>query len=319
MNSVTAEQMEKLFKDIETIKSSVTETNDKMKEMVGEVKQLKIDMTETKNDVRKLKEEGARRDQRSDFQEQYSRKDNMIIAGIPWQRGENLRSVVLELGAKLDVAIVNGDIKKVHRLPSKDSLPTMIVKMNNWDAKEEMIRASRKTKPTLKLLNIDSEQMIYCDEHLTPPTVAILKKAKMMVKKKIIAAAWTSDCIVNIRVRPDDKKTFKITTLDQLDWQPSLELGNDTTEMEVSQVGDSGENENQKDENTNSKRKIDDISPSIANQNKESKKKADRNQQWQPRRPQQQHQQTLEKFRFQSPVPPRKNNMSGSAAPTQEK
>lgn len=253
--TVTEEQMKKLFEDIETIKNGVEATNSKMAELVGDVKKLKAENVVIKEEIKMVKEDGTRRDRRSDFQEQYSRKDNMIIAGIPWKKDENLRKVVLELGAKLNVAIENGNIKKVHRLPSKDALPTMIVKMNDWDVKEAMIRASRKMKPTLRLLNFESDQQIYCDEHLAAPTVAILKKAKLMVKKKIINAAWTSDCIVNIRVRPDDKKTFKISSLDQLDWQPSSSLEENVSEMEMTEDG--GESANQK-------RKIDDTSPSIA-------------------------------------------------------
>ncbi len=47
------------------------------------------------------------------------------------------------VGSKLEVDIKDTDICTTHRLPSKSTAPTVVVKFNNYETKNNLIKAAK--------------------------------------------------------------------------------------------------------------------------------------------------------------------------------
>lgn len=58
--------------------------------------------------------------------------NNVIIHGIPYEEGENLKSKILKITDKIEVKLEDyDDIKAVHRLHIRNNAATVIMKLNN--------------------------------------------------------------------------------------------------------------------------------------------------------------------------------------------
>lgn len=303
--------------DIATIKTVVGDTKNKMSELVDDIKNLKEESVDNKEQIKLVKLENARMSDQIDNLEQYSRKDNLIVNGIPWSQGENLRSLIIKLGKQLKVVVQNYDINTVHRLYGNSNAPAVVARLNNRDLKNDLVRASRKERINANALNFESDQPIYCDDHLTAHNAAILRRAKQLKNDGQLHSVWTSNCTVVVRVKPDDKKTYKINNLEQLNWQQNTTVGEEEMETAGAQTETADTSENQKEDGVTQKRKVEDRSPITNNQSNEVHKKLQLNRPnktWNNRKP---FQPTLDKFSFaqewRSPSQSNRNFRSSAA------
>ncbi len=117
------------------------------------------------------------------LEQQYSRKANIIISGIPKLEAEDIHDVVHKLADKLKVPYNWQDIVTVHRLPAKKSniLP-IIVRFVNYDSKSIWLKALKKEKLNGDALGLAPSTSIICDEHLTKRNNQLLKAAKDLKK-----------------------------------------------------------------------------------------------------------------------------------------
>ena len=85
--------------------------------------------------------------------EQYSRKDNLEVHGIPEQTDENIVNHIITLGNALNVTIQANDIDICHRLPNKnsDKPKPIIVKFKSHQTKKKLYEARKH----LRNLNLD--------------------------------------------------------------------------------------------------------------------------------------------------------------------
>ena len=83
---------------------------------------------------------------RIDANEQYSRRDNIRISGIPPRENEDdewppTNEIVIETCEKMGIKISDQDISTSHWLPSKK--PTIIAKFVRRDTKAEIMRKKK--------------------------------------------------------------------------------------------------------------------------------------------------------------------------------
>lgn len=141
--------------DMAEIKKIVAESNEKLGPINHRLEKLETENEKISQEVDQLREENWELRQRLDHLEQYSRKTNMIIYGIPRQEGERLNDVIQKLASKLQVPYSKADIAACHRLPSKKgSVQPIIVRFINYETKEVWIRASKREKLSSEALNI---------------------------------------------------------------------------------------------------------------------------------------------------------------------
>jgi len=83
--------------------------------------------------------------------EQYGRRENLEIHGVPLKNGENTNDIVMKLAENLNVKLDNRDISTSHRLLTNgisdsklNSPPPIIVKFSNRDKRNEIYNKQSK-------------------------------------------------------------------------------------------------------------------------------------------------------------------------------
>jgi septation ring formation regulator EzrA len=138
MDKEFRKQFSQLVIDVSSIKLICTETNEKLEAVTNEVTQLKKEARENREVVNRMRVIIQKMGRKIDELEQYSRKINVIITGIPEKQDENLKVVVKKLAEKLEITLQDYDICAIHRLPSKTKGPTtlIIVRLNAYERKK---------------------------------------------------------------------------------------------------------------------------------------------------------------------------------------
>lgn len=103
-----------------------------------EIKQL----TEDTNEINIRSKEALKQ---ANYNEQYSRKNNIRILNLPEQPNENLRQLFPDLVKKdLKITIAPSDIVGIHRIPGKEGAPRpVIIKLCNNDMKRQVMKKKK--------------------------------------------------------------------------------------------------------------------------------------------------------------------------------
>lgn len=186
---------------VEHVTSAVQEVfNKKIKGLQDEINSLKVTNSE-------LKESSNSCAKKADDLEQYTRRNNIRIFGLPESDSENIDDVVINLfNEKLNVNITPSEIDRCHRLGKKTNNKSnrpVIVKFTSYRSRHLVFA----TKKSLKGSGITIR------EDLTKSRLALLKAAADKVTFK---NAWTSDgrVIVNLKKRGRSQKVYINSIID---------------------------------------------------------------------------------------------------------
>jgi len=147
-------------------------------------------------------------DNHQDDMEQYQRKHNLEIHGIPEKRDENLEIIVKNLGQALDVEINYSDIDIVHRLPSKSAIRPIIVKFSSYNEKHELYAARRKLRSLIDAEDrFNGAKTIYINENLTRQRKKLFAEVRKRVKLNRWYGAWTKDGKIFLRKEKEGRNT----------------------------------------------------------------------------------------------------------------
>ena len=125
----------------------------------------------------------AKLESSQDDLEQYGRRWNLLIHGIPETDNEDCENKVRVLcDQKLKVTISPGAIQRAHRLGSKKTERSrpIIVRFTDYKVKQTVYKQKRQLKGTGLLIT----------ENLTPSRQALYKQVR---ECQSIAASWTND------------------------------------------------------------------------------------------------------------------------------
>ena len=171
-----------LRKQHEELQKSLEIHIDKLEKLEAENDKLKQDVSSLQKVVRKAEDDvadlndnldGLKSDLDSaicqiDDLEQYNRKHNLEIHGIPESSEENLSDKIIKLGKVLNVHIVNNDI--CHRMATRRSNGgprPIIVRFKSYRAKSELYK-SKKHLRSVSLNNyFHGAEAAYINENLT--------------------------------------------------------------------------------------------------------------------------------------------------------
>lgn len=137
--------------------------------------------------------------------EQYGRRQNLEIHGIPLTKDECLLDIVNGLAHDLSLSLLTEqDIDGIHRLPSKpDRVPPILVRFvsrrtkENWQGKRKELQ---KIKPELRFY-----------DNLTPQNKHLLHLARARATDMGYCFAWQRDGKVLVRKGPGEPK-FRIAS-----------------------------------------------------------------------------------------------------------
>ncbi|XP_061725087.1 uncharacterized protein LOC133531027 [Cydia pomonella] len=155
--------------------------------------------------------------------EQWVRRSNIQINGVPEVKGENLYAVLKSLaevsGFPLDT---NTDIDFVTRVAVRNDRDNakpkpIIVKMQARYKKDDFMSSLRKIK-NLKAADLgysNSANRVYINDHLSSFNKHLLKEAKQRAIKKQYKFCWVRNCTVMVR-RNENSPILYITSEDSL-------------------------------------------------------------------------------------------------------
>ena len=190
---------QELRKDVESLKTSMqcyaTEV-DALKTQNGKLVQsncaLQSELNELGRRVQALEYE-------HDALEQYTRKFNVEIHGVPEYEGENPQDIVMKIGLKMSVDVTTQDIDIVHRLfRNSQAIKPIIVRFTLYKKRREFHKGRFHLKETniTEITGIAqgyADGRIFVNKNLTQYRQEVLAKARKMKKANKIFRVWTVD------------------------------------------------------------------------------------------------------------------------------
>jgi FtsZ-binding cell division protein ZapB len=142
------------------------------------------------------KEMGALQD-RVRALEQYTRRNNVEVSGIPVTSGEKVVDIIKDVGVSLGVPIDEGDIAAAHRIPSykKENVPSIVVQFQRRAVRDSWIAAfkNKRTLTASEVNRIFPSQKVWVNEHLSPENKLFLARLKKKCREIGFKYAWCRD------------------------------------------------------------------------------------------------------------------------------
>lgn len=210
-----------------TLSTSVNFLSDQFDSMNKLMQQINTEVTTAKNEIIKLKKDnvvlndevGTLKDRVRQL-EQYTRKNNIEISGVPVTAGENISKILEDVGAAIGVEVHSNDISAAHRIPSfkKDRSQSIIVQFTARVVKETWISNYKELKTPLTAKQINAtftHQRVYISEHLSPENKLFLKALKEKCKQVGFTYAWYREGKFFVR-KADGDRCKRINSYDEL-------------------------------------------------------------------------------------------------------
>ena len=188
---------------IKESQSFLSEKYDCLNEDYNKLKKInaeqKAEITALKSESSDLKNTSLKEIEKIDNLEQYGRRQNLEIAGIPVQDGEDTNAVVMEVAKLLDVDILPSHISTSHRLPKKIGqngnvirTPPIIVRFTNRDIRNKLYANRKQTRTLdLKKFSVNDTKKIFINENLTQSRKRLFWKTKQRAKNENWKYYWT--------------------------------------------------------------------------------------------------------------------------------
>ena len=183
---------------IEEITAVITK---KMTETIEE--RLEFDLAERDDKIKELEKEIDRMKDKQDEADQYSRRNCLIVHGIPEKEGESTDALIKDLcSKKLKVQLEGNEIDRSHRLGAKKGkVRGIIVKLTNYRVRDRIYQARK------MLRNTEEENPVYIQESLTKLRGELFWEIKSNYKQ-IVKNIWTQDGRIQVRLHDDRRLTF---------------------------------------------------------------------------------------------------------------
>ncbi len=160
-------------------------------------------------DMKKLKATLEQRDktittlaEHLDRSEQYSRRNNVRIMGIPEEDGEDTNKLVLKLAATIGVVMVNEHIDISHRVPKypptrQETPRPIIVRFVSNSSLRSMLGGRRKLREHREET---SNKKLFINEDLTRSRALLAKRARTLVAEKRAESTWVTGGVILIKL-----------------------------------------------------------------------------------------------------------------------
>ena len=193
-------------KRIDALESAMNESINFVEETTKkEIEEIKAktqrDYSEFKETIRLIDRDLETCNEGLEELEQYSRRNNIRIMGIPEKKGEDPEEEVMKVVGKVKATIQKGDIDRAHRVGKyqEGTARPIIVKFISHHSKMEVITQRK----TLRQLNTK----IFIVEDLTQTRRTLLKKVR---ENDNIKKVWTEDG--RIKAQTKRGKVVRINT-----------------------------------------------------------------------------------------------------------
>ena len=174
----------------------------------------KEEISNLKSQTAALKTQEIKDSIKVDEFEQYGRRQNLEIVGVPEKEDENTNAIVLEVAKMLDVDIMSSHISTSHRLQKKTassrnnsgSYP-IIICFTSRDIRNQIYANRKKARfVDLKNFSVSDTKNIFVNKNLTPARKQLFWKTKQEVKNNRWKYIWTHNG--NVFVKKDNNASI---------------------------------------------------------------------------------------------------------------
>ncbi|CAC5403218.1 unnamed protein product [Mytilus coruscus] len=147
--------VKKLFSKLESTLDK--EMNERLNKIQTEIR--KIDQNEAKTlsirkELSKTTEIAKVANISSNYNEQYSRKNNIKVYNFPWKEQQDLRQEFIQMvKSDLNITLHDRDIVAIHRLPAQREPRPLIVRCFNTDVKRSIMRKRKELRNKVKFVD----------------------------------------------------------------------------------------------------------------------------------------------------------------------
>jgi nicotinamide mononucleotide adenylyltransferase len=188
-------KLEKMADNIESLEKNVQN----LKECLAECKK---ELRVTKQNLEKTEHTSREALRLANYNEQFSRKNNFKIMGIPEKHNENTWGLVKDFMSKVSVQLDDREVIAVHRIPGKDrEIRPIIVKVLNPNVKARIMRKRSEVK------NLGKGKKLVDD--VTKANSGLISE---LTKIEEVDSAWYFNGAVYAKMKSNDRKVkFDIT------------------------------------------------------------------------------------------------------------
>lgn len=132
--------------------------------------------------------------------EQYSRRHNIEIKGIPKVEAENVTELVIKLGDVIGEPIAITDLEACHRVPTKEMSKTnVIVQFQRRQKRDSVLNKAKQKRIICQDLGLTEESPVYVNEHLCPSMKRLLGMAVSRKRQFQWRYVWVRNCKILAR------------------------------------------------------------------------------------------------------------------------
>jgi len=213
-------EVTELSKSVEFLSTQSDTNKELLQDVKGELAKLRKENAELNGKCAALTEELTDTKERLRNLEQYTRKNNIEVSGIPVTASEDVSSIVKDLGAALGIDVDESQVTAAHRIPSfkKERPPALIVQFQKKAQKDTWISKFKEAKDlTADKVNPHfAKQKIYVNDHLCPENKIFLGKLKTKCNAIGYEYAWSRDGKFFAR-KSQGSKCIKVVTLKDIE------------------------------------------------------------------------------------------------------
>ncbi len=210
-NDLNIELQKRLMERIHVVESRCTALEAENKHMKTTIKRHEEELEKMKTTLQQ--------------KEKQQKRNNLKVSGVQEEENENTKEKVRNfLRDSLKLEIKADDIQCAERMgvrrkqePNARRTQTtsrpILIKFNNYWVRREVYRERFQLK-SLK-------DRVFINEDLPPEQATLFFEARQLVKKNILASAWTWEGDVYVKVKKDDKKGELVKNLTMLSYYGS--------------------------------------------------------------------------------------------------
>lgn len=194
-------------KQYDTILDQVKANQQQMSKGEEEIDALKKTVLEQTMQIQRLQED-------QNESEQYSRRANLEIHGLPFEQGEDLKDELSKLAIALKVPNFSpSDVLAIHRLPSKrDTVPVVLVRFASLSIKESWCAARGKLS---HLHQSGALPKLFFNDNLTKFNRDLFWHARTAAKGKGYRFAWVKTGKIFVK-KNEDAPLLRISKLSDI-------------------------------------------------------------------------------------------------------
>ncbi|KAM7281222.1 uncharacterized protein ISCGN_006116 [Ixodes scapularis] len=132
--------------------------------------------------------------------EQYSRRHNLEVKGIPKTETESITDLIFQIGNLIGEQITLTDIETCHRVPTREvTKSNVIVQFQRRQKRDAVLDKAKKRKITCRDLGLPDATPVYVNEHLCPTLKRLLGMATSRKREMQWRYVWVRNAKILAR------------------------------------------------------------------------------------------------------------------------